>query len=328
MNRIWNALVNIIKKVVGKLFTRTTATFLLFLFLAFALWVFQKQTSGEFNANIPVAYINKPGDIRIDSELPQSVSVAMKMEQGGTFSLFKRRAHDTIYVDLQTFRFNTSGVVKYPSDSIMTAAAELYQGFTVLRCTPSVIDIRYSRLRQKTLKVIFADTDSIQVGPACMLSGPIAVEPNEITVYGSYVDTMMVVRLKHLKKKVYDSPTTEYIPVINRVKGLTYSDTVVKVHIPVERALERVVTLPIEVENQPSDTILHIFPSEVELTYLISANQTEPVDESQFKVCIDFRQIDASKKSCQVMVHAMPPAVSGVTLSKKEVSVLMEKVNR
>lgn len=327
MNNAWKFLINAFKKVVGRLFTRTTATFLLFLVLAFALWLLQKESSGEFTVGIPVAYVNKPGDIRIETDLPQSVSVSLKVEQGNALSLFRRRSHDTIFVDLANYHFNNSGVLKYPADSLLAAASELYPGFSVQRCVPAVIDMRYSRLRQKTLKVIFSDTDSIQLSPSCILVGPITVEPSEITVYGSYVDTLNVVRLKHLKNKVYDVAVTEVVPIANRVKGLTYSDTVVRVHIPVQRAIERHLTLPVEVENRPNDTILHIFPSEVEMTYYVPIGTTEEYDPSLFRVSIDYRSINTASKSCRVMVTNLPEGVSSVTLNKTEVSVLMEKVD-
>lgn len=326
MNNAWKFLINALKKVVGRLFTRTTATFLLFLVLAFALWLLQKESSGEFNVGIPVAYINKPGDIRIDSELPSSVSVSLKVEQGNALSLFRRRSHDTIYVDLANYHFNNSGMVKYPADSLLAAASDLYPGFLVQRCVPSVIDMRYSRMRQKTVKVIFADADSIKLAPSCIMSGPITIEPKEITVYGTHLDSINIIRLKHLKRKVYDQAVTEYIPIAHHIKGLSYSDTVVRVHIPVERAIERRVTVAVDVENRPNDTILHVFPSEVELIYAVPIGQTEEYDPSLFRVAIDYRSININTKSCALKVTSLPEGISNVSLDKTEVSVLLEKV--
>ncbi|MDO4191239.1 MAG: hypothetical protein Q4D14_06105 [Bacteroidales bacterium] len=327
MNNVWKNIVNAIKKVVGKLFTRTTATFLLFLVLAFALWLLQKESTGEFNVGIPVAYVNKPGDIRIDSELPNSVSFSLKVEQGNALSLFRRRSHDTIYIDLDHYKFNSKGVIKYPSDSLIAAASELYQGFSVRHCTPSFIDIHYSRMRQKVLKVVFSDVDSIQLAPLCTMSGPITVYPSEITVYGTNIDTMTVVRLKHIKQKTYDSSVTERIPIVRSNNGVAYSDTVVRVKIPVERAIEHRVVVPIEVENQPVDTILHIFPSEIELTYYMPLGSNEPYNASAFKVSIDYKRINMATKSCQVEVTSQPDDVSNIVLDKSEVSVLLEKLD-
>ena len=81
-----------IRKIASFLLTKDVAVFLLFLAVAFFFWLMHGTGSRrEIKIEIPLEYTSIPSDIKLDTELPRSLTFVLK-DEGKNFCRAYRRA--------------------------------------------------------------------------------------------------------------------------------------------------------------------------------------------------------------------------------------------
>ena len=128
------------------------------------------------------------------------------------------------------------------------------------------------------------------------LYGEIAVEPDSIAVTGpkTILDTLEVVRTVHWHQMNIRSTVRKTLDLDLPSVLLQAEESKVRLHLPVEEFTEASITLPIAIDCPLplEEGQLRLFPSNVELTYLVALRDYRLVNENMFEVSITCPQAD------------------------------------
>ena len=159
--------------------------FLLFLLLAFIFWLmlfFQKENV-EGTYRIPLKYTHVPEDIVFDNPLPEYVEVSITDNGTAIFRLDIRKK-DTIEVNVA--EITEGGNTSLQGDQYrQLILARLFSGTNIRGYFPMTINLAYSKLQSKELRVIF--DGEITTNRANLIADSVSFIPDKVTAYGSRV---------------------------------------------------------------------------------------------------------------------------------------------
>lgn len=314
-------------KVCTRIFTKETGIFLMFLAIAFGMWVMHAfGTVREITMQLPIVYEGMPKNIALRNELPKHVNMVLQDDGTYLFSYYWRYKHDTVYIDLSTIKFSKNGSVNYSLDSVQrTLNEQLRTTTTMVRFEPLNIRLNYGILSQKRLPVVLQDT--ITTAPQYVMAGDITLEPAEIEVYGlqNALDSMNHVTLKRINKHNLNKTVHFTQPIIMQ-KGIKYSQTKIHVHVPVEMATEKKLTVPVEAENLVDSLTLRTFPAEVDVYCLVGMSRFNTIRNDLFRVVADCSDIHSGGQTCHVILAQQPDSIYNVRIVPDEVEFVLEHV--
>jgi YbbR domain-containing protein len=93
----------------------------------------------------------------------------------------------------------------------------------------------------------------------------------------------------------------------------------------VEQYTEGTLKKDIVVRNSPDSVVLRIFPSTVNITYLVGLSNYEEVIPELFKVYVDYRDTWADRDQLRVYVEKAPEYLKSYTFRPQEVDYIIEK---
>ena len=171
-----------------------------------------------------------------------------------------------------------------------------------------------------TLKFIFpAETHkrvpveiphSLTFRPQHMLSGPVSVSPDTITVYGesARLEAVEKVTTPRLVLIDLDQPQNGVLK-LNAPDGVRLSTDQVSYEIPVSRYVELQTTLPVQVRNVPSGRQLQVYPPTAKVVLrCVFPLAKDPL--ASFRLYVDWRDFNTSLTGrCAPRVPSLPLGV-------------------
>ena len=151
---------------------------------------------------------------------------------------------------------------------------------------------------------------SLQCRSQYMISGPIVLSPDSVTVYGEAARLNAVERVTAPRLTISDMHESRHgVLRLNQEKGVRFSADEVSFEIPVTRYVELRTTVPVEVWNAPAGHNLQVYPPQARLILRCSFPLAkDPL--SSFKLYIDWKDFSASLTGrCVARTLRLPPGV-------------------
>lgn len=316
----------IIIKVAEVFFTKDTATFLLFLCLASALWFMHTiGTRRAMTVSFDLVYVGIPNDVMVTSELPQSVTFSLKNEGQKLMSYYLNTQADTLVVDLSN-RFDGSGQMTYDMQLLKSdIQRRLPESSQIEDLTPDLLTVNYMKLGHKLLPVRLSE--SVPLAPECVLADSITITPALVTVYAPQrvLDTMNYITVKPFFVKLL-AKTSVFKESLSTLEFGHADVKEVEINVPVELSTEKTLEIPIQSVNFPSTILLRTFPAFVRVTFSIGVSRFNAVTENDFKAEVFYEELENTKLH-QVKVHlsTLHSDVLNVRYAPTEVEFLLEK---
>ncbi len=289
MNARLNHLVDRAKNPRDKNFRNHIYIFLICCGISLFIWFLIKM-SDDYVAelNIPVTFSNVPADKHLNNTSAR-LKVRLRANGGDLFSVKYMSGRKEIDVNLNHMDLKMSRYFdKYfiLSSQLRTEITGRFDFVhTLISITPDTIYLDLEDIISKSLPVKAALEISCE--PQYMLYDSIIISPSEIMVSGpaSMVDTLTEITTSPEVLSKLDETTElslQIVPVAISNK-IRYSDTEVKVIIPVEQFTEHTLELPVNgISDDTGILNIRTFPETVQLTYQVAIKDYDLVKPEMF----------------------------------------------
>ncbi len=260
-------------------------TFSAFLLLATIVWVLG-ALSKEYTLEIPVTinYENLPTDMIATSPLVEELFVTVKGE--GRSLMRKNRSVRKSGVKLDLSKSGSSSRIAVTS--LIPQIAEQFSGLVISGVQPDSLVMKFVEAQTKRVPVIakhdlsFAkqfDLKEIKLAPdSVSLTGPMELVEDIVnwpTETISYADI--------------NSDKTGKVKLANLVEqGITFEQDEFAYEVQVDEYTEKVVEVNIEVVNLPENKKVILYPNKAELSFQLTVDNYNVIDESFFEIEADF----------------------------------------
>ncbi len=309
--------------------SKDVVTFLVFLVLAFLLWLMHGTSSrSKLKCNIEIAYIGIPEEIEFINELPQSISVTVK-DEGKFLWNYYINGFNTVRVDLtDKFTHESDGTLNIDyRESISRIELHLESSTDIVEISPNFYLGEYSRLQSKEVPIYLKSP--FKFAEHMVLKDSISISQKTVKISGKQelLDSITCIYIKPIDMVINKSVSLS--APLDIAEGINVRDSIVNIDISTEMSTEKTLQLPLRIVNVPDDIVLHTFPSTVQANFSIGLSRYKSVDESDFEILFDFNDILFSEtdeiKTNRLRVNKIPSEIYNLRLSPKEVEYIIEK---
>ncbi|MFO8233953.1 MAG: hypothetical protein R6U04_00920 [Bacteroidales bacterium] len=310
-------------------YNRNVGIFLFFLLISTIFW-FLNELDNVYVTRIsyPVKYTDPPQDKIIAEELPSKLK--LKIEGTGfkilEYQLGKKLAPIEISIRSSNLNMETDSKYYLLTQSIQsTILQELSSEINILDISPDTLQFHFAEKISKTVPVV--SNMEYELGQQLMLKNNISIDPDSIIVSGpnTIIDTIDSVKTKNTKLGIINNSFKTTLELEDIHSEVQYSAQKVDITIPVEQYTEGKLRKEIEIKNCPDSIILRIFPSYVQIKYIVGLSNYENVIPELFKVNVDYNETQTENEKLPVKVESSPDYLKSYSYTPHHVDYIIEK---
>lgn len=310
---------------ISKVQRRKINIFLRCIVISFVAWSFFAISSTyDYNQMASITYVNLP-DNKAFHPL-QSDMVNVKLSMSGWDLLLKRFRPDTanVRVDLSGLR-NRSFIVF--SNQIGFTNRQFPAKQQVVSVSPDTLFFDFSKQTQRKvpIKPVYGLTFKNQYG----IVGDVRLNPEYVTVTGPLEDVAEIEYIETDSIKGAnvgtDVRTVSYLNNHNR-SNITLYPTFSEIVIPVGEVTEKMIELPIKIENGKQFTSVRTLPSRVKVNVLVSLDDYNKWTARDFEAVVDMSAWAEHKvTSLPVVLTKVPPFCKVLSIDPQNVDFFVRR---
>lgn len=333
MNARLNHLVDRAKNPRDKNFRNHLYIFLICCGISLFIWFLIKMSDDYVSEiSIPLSFSNIPANKHLNNS-NERLNIRMRANGGDLFSVkyFSRRGKIDVnlgQVDLKMSRYFDKYYIL--SSQLSAEVNERFDfDYNLIHISPDTIYLDLEEIISKSLPVV-ADLN-LNCKPQYMLYDSIIIQPSVIMVSGpsSVIDTLNYISTSSTSLNNLDQLKELVIPIVypvmdNKVK---YSDSEVKVIIPVEQFTEYTIELPVNGISDDTGIIgVRTFPETVQLTYQVAVKDYKLVKPEMFVLSASYNPArDMEKTFLRVKADQYPDYVRISRIHPDKVEFIIQK---
>ena len=310
---------------INKVQRRKLSIFLRCIIISFLAWtLFAISSDYTFTKKASMSYVNLPENKAFHPLQSDTVSVRIRMSG---WKVFMERLHpDTakIQVDLSGLKSrnfivfgNQIGFInrQFPTDKQVVAVS------------PDTLYFDFSKQTQR--KVPVKAVESLTFQRQYGVIGETRTNPEYVTITGPLEDVASIEYLETDTIKGKDVNTdVRTVAYLNKQQrtNITIYPTFAEVIVPVGEITEKVIELPIKVENSKGYTSVRVLPSKVRATILLAVKDYNKYTSRDFEAVVD---LDAWKdhkvSSLPVIITKMPDYVKVLSIEPQNVDFFVRR---
>lgn len=295
--------------------------FLFFLFVSSSLWSLHAlRKDYETVIQIPLKYENLPQGYVQSEKLPDKLRITITDRGTSLLNYRLGKFFFPISIDMSDYVDSKVAVTSTMKSLIQR---HLNTGTQIVSIKPDSLIFKFHKLKYK--KVPVKIIGKIDLERQYTLCDSIVVNPREVTIYApeNMLDTISFaytepVNFLHVKDTLSQKVNLVAMP------NVEYSESEILVEVKTEMYTEKMLQVPIYVENLPDGLNLRIFPSYVDLSFYVGISRYEKVDASSFFVSVDYNDISGENRKLPIKLKGVPNRVFHIQLKQKNVDYLVE----
>ncbi|MBI9067400.1 MAG: hypothetical protein JEZ09_08920 [Salinivirgaceae bacterium] len=306
-------------------------TYMVFVGIATIFWFFNKL-GNDFTTTIdyPVRYANMPKNKVLVNELPKNLHLNVN-SFGYKLLIYKLSpAPYPVVINLEDYikQINNPNIKQFQLNTRYAREEinkQMPNDIEVLDILPDTISFQFANILEK--KVPVKANVSLDFDQQCMLDGLISFIPDSIIVKGPHtiLDTLSGV---FIKKQVFSSlnkPLQRNV-LIKEIKQVKYDKKRVIMNLPVSKFTQATYNVSIIPTNVPDTLELKTFPRQIQVTGLVSLNDYDKINESDFRVEVDYFEIaKLLGQKLGVKLILFPSKVKSLDYYPQSVEFIIEK---
>ncbi len=313
-----------IKKIIRAEFKRTNLkAFLFFLIFSALIWLLV-QFSKHYTevVEVPVTFINIPKDKLIEKK---SDVLIIQTQQSGFqlawFALFKPK----ISIDLSTLPAKNGQLNYVIHNHRKTLEEKLPLDFSHLKFLDSELHIPYQD--KKVKKVPLISQIHVQYAPGYSSLKGVELQPDSIKVSGpkAILDTLKWIRTAKMRKENVKDTTTGTVKLIQPDSKIGLFQTRINYLIGVQKFTEREIHVPITIINAPANATVSLYPATVTVTFNISLEKYEQIQQTDFKVVCNYKDLDKNQTFLIPKLQKKPSLAKNVRLSPHKIQFVVKR---
>jgi hypothetical protein len=309
---------------------KRVAAYLICVAIATVFWFLNalSKTYTE-DINVPVSYVNFPNNKTLASKPPEQFD--LKIEAHG-FTILRYKL-SFFFIPLE---FNVNDLTHnrmtesnknsfaFPARQFLTELSyQMSNEVKIQSMSPDTLFFRFDQMGQKRIRV--KPVLKINLKKQFEISGDIKISPDSVLVNGpqSVLDSLCFIATETLLLEGADQ-TISSQSRISPVKGLYFEAQSVKVNIPIEEYTEEQLSVPVVVENQPTDLKVKLFPANVKISFQVGLSRFSQIHPEDFKLSVSYSDIKEGKQRLKINPELIPAYIYALKINPEELEYLIE----
>lgn len=312
-------------------FRKKALIFSFFLGLSVLFWL-MNALSENYTSDIdyPVRFKNYPENKTLIGDLPSELKIRVSAHG---YALLRNRIgarHIPIIFNVRSFTLNRmSGrdssfyyiESRYIHDYI---SRQLNSEFTIIDVKPDSLIFPFAEVIEKKLPVL--NLTKYQLDKQLIFKSDIKLIPDSVMVTGpDYIlDTLTIVSTENEDIGMI-SGSCEKNTVLKSMKHISFNKKNIKLVFEIEKFTEKLMSIPIEVLNEPDSLKLMTFPRSIQLSCIVGLSKFDFLQPQMFRAAVNYNSIIPGVSKIQVELNNRPEFVTGIKYKPKTVEFLIEK---
>jgi len=287
---------------------------------------FLVQISKEYTqvVNVPISYVNVPLDKSISKDRPKNIK--LRIADKGFTIWYYQIIRPQVKIDLSkatvengalVYNLQINREILEEQVEINLERANFLQDEVVIAFQPKAK--KYIKINPKL---------SLDYAVGYSASDPVALKPDSVKVSGpqNIIDTLQVLNTVTKKIKHIGSNISGKIKIDTTNLGMLgfYQDEVFYSQ-KVEKFTEGKVEVPVEILNLPEGVDMSIFPKQVLVYFQVNLEQYEMVKASDFRVIVDYKEVDPGEDFVIANISKKPSFVSNLRFNERKIQFVIKK---
>jgi hypothetical protein len=302
--------------------------FLVCLLIATTLW-FLNALSKDYSTSIyyPVKYVNPPKNQFLANTPPKKLE--LKVQAHG-FTLLRHKLNlsfspivlnltnitQNLVPDANGYNVRTSSLLQRISDQVSNE-------ITINTIQPEFLLLQLDSL--KTKKIPLKPDVDLDFESQFNLKEPLSLSPEEVEITGpaAVLDTILFLQTERGSFTKLNVDIERKLDIMHP-ENVSVKPEKVLLKIFVEKFTEKEISVPIKIANLPDSTNIKLFPSEVQVTFLVGLSNFGEISAADFEMVVDFNKIELSVEKLTVEISSKPAFVQSVKIVPESVEYLVE----
>lgn len=313
-----------VKRTVSSKQGKNFAIFVLFILIAAILWcVTAINDETQADIRLPIRITNVPDSVTIVSKLPQNISIGVRARGS---QLLKYSWSKPPSLDIDYRLFNNGNIIKLSENDIKNLARNTLSSSQIIVVSPDSLSIKVTT-KPPVLLPVELDCH-VTVGPQATLSGKPVGSPDSVKVYtyGNHILSFTSIKTEPIEFQSINESVTRKVALITPPNTRVIPDSI-DVTVKVEPLIFKTRTASIEPINVPNGQRLILFPSQVNVMYLIPVS--EYIDaEQNIRIVADYNSISDKTGKVKLRIDDASNDLQNIHIALDSVECIIEKLDK
>lgn len=302
---------------------RDILLYLVFVIISFAFWaILSLNNLIQDNYKVRFRITGIPQGITMINDYPREFNVTVK---NNGYVLLKYMIGDNpeITVDFKEYANGNGQILISRQELEDMLVAEFGSGTSIVSFSPESLSIKYTSLPGKKVPVeIFGDyVANFQY----VVNGEIVAVPDSVTIYSDAGNLSAINKVRTEKIISRNLTDSLYVKIaIQNIKDVRAVPDSVDVMIPVEPLVTKRSSIPVIVKNLPENVSVVVFPSYVQVSYLLPMSLYNDRLDDKFEASVDYGDVQGNKAKLPVRIEIAPEIYQNIQLETDSVEYVIE----
>lgn len=302
---------------------RDILLYLVFVIISFAFWaILSLNNLIQDNYKVRFRITGIPQGVTMINDYPREFNVTVK---NNGYVLLKYMIGDNpeITVDFKEYANGNGQILISRQELEDMLVAEFGSGTSIVSFSPESLSIKYTSLPGKKVPVeIFGDyVANFQY----VVNGEIVAVPDSVTIYSDAGNLSAINKVRTEKIISRNLTDSLYVKIaIQNIKDVRAVPDSVDVMIPVEPLVTKRSSIPVIVKNLPENVSVVVFPSSVQVSYLLPMSLYNERLDDKFEASVDYDDIQGNKAKLPVRIEIAPEIYQNIQLETDSVEYVIE----
>ena len=302
---------------------RDILLYLVFVVISFAFWaILSLNNLIQDNYKVMFRITGIPQGVTMINDYPREFNVTVK---NNGYVLLKYMIGDNpeITVDFKEYANGNGQMLISRQEMEDMLVTEFGSGTSIVSFSPESLSIKYTSLPGKKVPVeIFGDyVANFQY----VVNGEIVAVPDSVTIYSDAGNLSAINKVRTEKIISRNLTDSLYVKIaIQNIKDVRAVPDSVDVMIPVEPLVTKRSSIPVIVKNLPENVSVVVFPSSVQVSYLLPMSLYNDRLDDKFEASVDYGDIQGNKAKLPVRIEIAPEIYQNIQLETDSVEYVIE----
>lgn len=302
---------------------RDILLYLVFVIISFAFWaILSLNNLIQDNYKVMFRITGIPQGVTMINDYPREFNVTVK---NNGYVLLKYMIGDNpeITVDFKKYANGNGQMLISRQEMEDMLVAEFGSGTSIVSFSPESLSIKYTSLPGKKVPVeIYGDyVANFQY----VVNGEIMAVPDSVTIYSDAGNLSAINKVRTEKIISRNLTDSLYVKIaIQNIKDVRAVPDSVDVMIPVEPLVTKRSSIPVIVKNLPENVSVVVFPSSVQVSYLLPMSLYNDRLDDKFEASVDYGDIQGNNAKLPVRIEIAPEIYQNIQLETDSVEYVIE----
>ena len=301
---------------------RDVLLYLAFVLISFVFWaILALNNLVQDNYHVKFSITGIPKDVTIISDYPDEFNVTVK-NHGYVLLKYMVGEVPEIKADFTKYSNGKDLLVLSKQDLVDLLISKFGSGANIVSFSPESLAVKYTSLPGKKVPVVVVGdyTSNFQY----IVNGKVVAGPDSVVVYSDEMHLNAIDAVRTEKIVCHNLTDTFRVKAaLQKVGDVRVMPDSVNVVIPVEPLVTKRSMIPVVVKNLPDGVNMIVFPSSIQVSYLLPMSLYNVRLDEKFEASVDYNNIDSGMK-LPVRIETAPAVYRNVKLETDSLEYIIE----